>query len=275
MAARKTIIIQEPDFTNSKWLFLNRVGNFGFRSLSIITFLLLWEGVGRSGLLNSKFFPPFSKVIVALGNLIKTGALWQHLSASLQRALIGYVLGLCFAIALGIAIGMFRRFEQFINPLLQLFRNLSVFAILPVFVLLFGIGETSKIAVIFWGVLWNILVNTVAGVKNVDMLLIKGARAIGTGNIRLFLTVILPGAMPHIYTGMRISATTSIIILIAAEMLGASKGLGFALHFYEANLMIPNMYAIIVVMAILGVTLNFTLETVEKHSFRWRHNIAD
>jgi NitT/TauT family transport system permease protein len=272
--AKRIIIVQPPE-QNTPWRrFLNRLGNIGFGSLSIITFVAVWEIVGRTGIMNVRFFPPFSKVVFALWDLTITGTLYKHISVSLQRALTGYTLGLCFAVPLGIAIGVSRRFEQFINPLLQLFRNLSVFSLLPVFILLFGIGETSKIAVIFWGVLWNVLLNTVAGVKNVDINLIKGARAMGTGRIRLFATVILPGALPHIFSGMRISATTSITILIAAEMLGASRGLGFALHFYEANMMIPRMYGIIIVMAILGLILNFILEGVEKHSFRWRHDIG-
>jgi NitT/TauT family transport system permease protein len=273
--AKRIVIVKPPELTTPWRRFVNRLGNIGFSSLSIVSFLAFWEIVGRFGIINPRYFPPVSKVFLSLWELAINGTLYKHVSISLQRAFTGYSMGLCFAIPLGITIGVFRRFEQFINPLLQLFRNLSVFALLPVFILLFGIGETSKIAVIFWGVLWNVLMNTVAGVKNVDINLIKGARAMGTGRLRLFATVILPGALPHIFTGMRISATTSIIILIAAEMLGASRGLGYALHFYEANMMIPRMYGIIIVMAILGLTLNFILEGVEKRSFRWRHNISD
>jgi NitT/TauT family transport system permease protein len=272
---KKIIIVQSPEETTPLRRFLNKLGNFGFSSLSILTFIAFWEFISRFKLINPRFFPTFSSVVVSLVDLTKSGVLYKHVSISLQRAITGYVLGVCFSVPLGLIIGMFKRFEQFINPLLQIFRNLSVFALLPVFVLLFGIGETSKIAVIFWGVLWNVLLNTVAGVKSVDILLIKGTRAIGTKKVRLFSTVILPGALPHIFTGMRISATTSIIILIAAEMLGASRGLGYALHFYEANMMISRMYSIIVVMAILGFLLNLALEVREKHSFRWRHNIAD
>ncbi|MDR3289559.1 MAG: ABC transporter permease [Peptococcaceae bacterium] len=253
--------------------FLKKSGNFAFSSLSILLFILVWEIAGRTGLINAKFLPPFSTVVVSLWELAKSGVLLAHIKISLERALVGYILGVAFAVPLGIAIGTFRRLEQFLNPLLQLFRNMSVLALLPVFVLFFGIGEVSKVGVIFWGVLWNVLLNTVSGVKNVDQVIIKGARAIGTSRIRLFATVILPGALPHIFSGMRISATTSIVILIAAEMLGASKGLGYALYFYQANMMIPRMYSVIIIMAVLGVVLNFILEAIERHNFRWRDNI--
>lgn len=96
----------------------------------------------------------------------------------------------------------------------------------------------------------------------------------GTGSLRLFRTVVLPASLPHIFTGMRISATTSVLILIAAEMLGASSGLGYALTFYQANMQFPQVYAYIIVMAIIGVSLNFILERVEKRSFRWRDDIG-
>jgi NitT/TauT family transport system permease protein len=170
-------------------------------------------------------------------------------------------------------IGWFKEFEKFIDPLIQTFRNLSVLSILPVFVLFFGIGEVSKIAVIFWGVLWSVIINTIAGVKNVDSLIIKGARSMGITNKDLFLKVIFPGALPSIFTGIRISATTSILVLIGAEMLGASKGLGYALYFYQANFKTPAMYSVILVMAVLGVTINYILTAIEKRAFRWREEI--
>jgi NitT/TauT family transport system permease protein len=124
--------------------------------------------------------------------------------------------------------------------------------------------------VIFWGVMWATLLNTIAGVRNVDPQLIKAARSMGTKPLRLFVTVVLPASLPYIFAGMRISATTSVLILIAAEMLGARSGLGFALFFYQANFKIAEMYAYLVVMAVFGTVLNLSLELVEKRSFRWR-----
>jgi NitT/TauT family transport system permease protein len=147
---------------------------------------------------------------------------------------------------------------------------MPVLALLPVFVMFFGIGESSKVMIIFWGVLWAVLLNTISGVKSVDPQLIRASQSMGSSSARLFATVILPASLPHIFAGTRISVTTSVLILIAAEMVGAKRGLGYAMYFYQANMKIPEMYAYIVIMAIIGVTLNFTLEAVERRSFRWR-----
>ncbi|MDR3239565.1 MAG: ABC transporter permease [Clostridiales bacterium] len=245
----------------------------GFRFSSVLIFLLLWEMCARLGLLvNPLFLPPFSKVMAALIAMARSGVLWKHAAISLQRSLLGFALGMLFSVPFGLCIGWFKRFGGFLNPLLQTFRNMPTLALLPVFVMFFGIGEFSKVMVIFWGVLWSVLLNTIAGVHSVDPQMIKASRVMGTGSVRLFASVILPASLPFIFTGMRISATTSILILIAAEMIGASKGLGYALFFYQSNMKIPEMFAYIIVMAVIGVALNFALEVMERHSFRWRES---
>jgi NitT/TauT family transport system permease protein len=242
-----------------------------WNSSAIILFLALWEVVAQLKLVSTAvFLPPFSKVFGALIDEAANGKLWDNLQISLQRALIGFAVGLSVAIPLGLAIGWFKKFGNFINPLLQVFRNMPVLALLPLFVMFFHIGEFSKIMVITWGVLWYTLLNTISGVRSVDVQLIKAARSMGTKPFRLFRSVVLPAALPFIFTGLRLSATVSILILIAAEMMGANSGIGYALYFYQANFLIPQMYAYIMVMAILGTTVNFVLEAVERRSFRWR-----
>ncbi|MDR1590182.1 MAG: ABC transporter permease [Oscillospiraceae bacterium] len=250
-----------------------KAGSILFGVCALLLFFALWEVAARLELLvNPLFLPPFTKVLGILWRIILNGELWKHLIVSLRRSLIGYAAGVAFAVPFGLALGWFKRFGRFLNPVLQAFRNTPTLALLPVFVMFFGITEFSKIVVIFWGVIWGVLLNTIAGVRSVDPQLVRAARSMGTSAVRLFVTVVLPGSLPHIFTGMRLSATTSILILIAAEMLGASKGLGYALNFYQANMRFPEMYAYIVVMSVIGVVLNFTLERVEKRSFRWRED---
>jgi NitT/TauT family transport system permease protein len=251
-----------------------KIGFYFYRFLSIILFLALWETASRLRLVNPVFLPPFTKVVATLWKLTLNGDLAKHFLISAQRALIGFCLGVGVGVPLGITIGWFRRFEYFIDPLINLFRNLSVLSLLPVFMLIFGIGEFSKIALIFWGVLWTLLMNTIAGVQGVDAQLVKAARGMATPKHLLFAKVILPGALPSIATGIRISASTSVLILIAAEMMGARKGLGFAIHYYEGQIRIPEMYAMIVVMAVLGIIINYALIVSEKRLFQWRVRIG-
>lgn len=245
-----------------------------YRFLAIFLFLLAWEAASRLKLVNEIFLPPFTTVMGTLWQMLLSGELIKHLSISLWRSLTGFALGLVFAIPFGLAIGWFRRFERFIDPLMQFFRNLPVLSLLPVFVLIFGIGEVSKVAVIFWGVLWSVLLNTIAGVKSVDPQLIKAARSMGIPGILLFARVILPGSLPSIFTGIRISATTSILILIAAEMIGASQGLGYALYFYQANFKTPDMYGIIIIMGLIGLSINYVLTHIEAAAFRWKEKVG-
>jgi NitT/TauT family transport system permease protein len=238
---------------------------------AILVFLILWEIAARLGLVSTPaFFPPVTKIGEALFSEASSGALWVNILISLRRSFLGFASGLAVSIPLGLAIGWFRAFGDLLNPLLQVFRNMPTLALLPVFVMFFGIGEFSKIMVILWGVLWFTLLNTIAGVRSVDPQLIKAARSMGIRPLRLFAFVVIPAALPFIFTGVRISATVSILILIAAEMMGAQSGLGYAMFFYQANFKIPEMYGYIIVMAILGTTLNFVLEAVERRSFRWR-----
>lgn len=259
----------KPHFKN----ILRKVLEKSVSYLSIVLFLILWQLIAISGYVNQTFLPSFTTVIKEMVRLIGTGELLAHIEISLFRSLTGFFLGLLVAIPLGLLIGWFKKFEKFIDPLIQTFRNLSVLSILPVFVLFFGIGEVSKIAVVFWAVLWAVIINTISGVKNVDPLLIKGARSMGISSKDLFIKVIFPAALPSIFTGIRLSATTSILVLIGAEMVGASKGLGYALYFYQANFKTPAMYSVILVMAVIGVSINSILTVVEKRAFSWKENI--
>ncbi|WP_010233698.1 ABC transporter permease [Clostridium arbusti] len=241
-----------------------------YKLLAIFIFIGLWEFIARLKIINPVFLPPFSKIFVTFFGLFISGDIYPNLFISLQRSLTGFIVGLIIAIPLGLIIGWFKKFEKFIDPLMQTFRNLSVLALLPVFVLFFGIGETSKIIVIAWAVTWSVLLNTISGVKNVDPQVIKGARSMGVSNFCLFKTVIFPGALTSIYTGIRISATTSILVLIAAEMLGANTGLGYLLYLYQSNIKIPEMFSIIIILALLGLSVNYSLVALEKRLFRWK-----
>ncbi|MBP2657551.1 MAG: ssuC 10 [Firmicutes bacterium] len=249
---------------------VNKIVKICYRLLAVAIFLLIWEMAPRVGLADPVFLPPFSKVFVEFFRMLISGELLKHVGISLQRSILGFSLGLIISVPLGLLIGWFKGFERFSDPLLQTFRQTSTLALFPVFILLFGIGEISKIAIIFWGVQWAILLNTIAGVKNVDPLLIKSARSMGTTSFEIFVKVIVPASIPSIFMGIRLSATTSILILVAAEMMGANSGLGFLIYDAEVKYQIPKMYAAIISMSMLGLILNYSLVAIEKRVTRWK-----
>ncbi len=240
------------------------------KTIAVIIFILLWEVIPRLGLVDRMYLPPFIEVVAAFVKLLLSGDLFIHIGSSLQRSLIGLFAAVLTAIPLGIFIGWFKRFERIIDPLLQIFRNTSTLALFPVFVLIFGLGELSKVAIIFWGTLWPMLINTISGVKGVDPILVKSAKSMGTTNLQLFRKVILPASMPSIITGFRLSAAASILVLVAAEMLGANSGLGFLIFYSEQKYDIAEMYSGIVMISILGVIINYLIEVLEHRLLGWK-----
>ncbi len=242
--------------------------------LLLFIFLLIWELLPLSGVISKAFLAPPSEVFVAIIKLLISGELWEHTSISLQRALTGFSLATITMIPLGFLMGWYRGFEEIADGLVQTLRQTSSLSLFPVFILFLGIGEISKIAVIFWGAQWPILLNTISGVKGVDPLLIKSARSMGSSAFSLFRKVIIPSSLPSIITGLRLGATHSIIVLVAAEMIGAKSGLGYSVINWEYNFMIPEMYAAIVTLAILGLVTNYSLVWLEKTTTRWKEEIA-
>ena len=158
-------------------------------SIGILGFLALWEALPRLGLVNPGYLSPPSEVLAAIVDMAGNGALVRHLQASLIRSLAGLALAIVAGISLGLLMGWFARLERMLDPLLQLFRQTSALALFPVFILFLGIGELSKIAIIFWASFWPILLSTISGVKQVDTLLINSALSMGASRRFLFLKI--------------------------------------------------------------------------------------
>ncbi len=251
-----------------KWI--NRTGGFLKRFLAVGIVMIIWEILPRTGIVKEYTLPPFSAVIRMLFEMLFTGELLEHLGISLERVFFGFALSVAVAIPLGFLIGWFERVECIFDPLIQLCRNTPTLALYPLLILVLGFSEFSKAGIIFWGAVWPALLNTVEGVKNVEPLLIKSTRSMGAGKIVLFFKVILPSAFPTIFTGIRLSASRAVIILVAAEMLGADSGLGYLIFFAENHFEVDKMYTGIIALIVMGVTVNYVLVAVEKRITRWK-----
>jgi NitT/TauT family transport system permease protein len=240
------------------------------RTIAIAALAAVWEIFPRLGLVDATFLPPLSEVLATWWTLLTSGELWSHTQASLARSLGGFGLAIVLAIPLGLVIGWYKPVATLLDPLLEVFRNTAALALLPVFVLILGLGETSKISIILYACSWPILLNTISGVRTVDPLLIKSARSLGLGPLRLFQKVVLPAAVPTIFTGIRLAAAYSILILIAAEMVGAKAGLGYLINYAQYNFAVPDMYAGIITISGIGLVINQLLLLVEKRFSTWR-----
>lgn len=247
-----------------------QLGTIGYGLPLLALFFLLWEVAPRLGWLNALFFPPLSEVMVAWWAMLLDGTLTANIGISLQRAFIGFGLAVIVAIPLGFLMGRYSTFEKVSDLLVQTLRNTSQFALLPVFILLLGIGEESKIAITFYSSIFFLLINTISGVKSVDPLLLKAARSMGTSDMDLFRKVILPSSIPHIVAGARLAVKASIFAVIGAEMLAAKSGLGYLIQQSQLMMETADMYAGILTMTIIGLFVNYLLVWFERWATSWK-----
>ncbi|MFG2331045.1 ABC transporter permease [Streptomyces sp. NPDC048604] len=245
------------------------------KSVAIAALLLLWETAPRLELVDRTFLPPFTEVAAAWWELAADGQLADNTYASLVRSFSGFGLALAVAVPLGLLIGWYRPLADLLGPLLEVFRNTAALALLPVFVLLLGIGETSKISIVVYACTWPILLNTISAVRHVDPTLLKLAKSMDLSAPRLFQKVVLPSAVPVMFTGIRLAGAVSILVLVAAEMIGAKAGLGYLINASQYNFAIPQMYAGIITISAIGVTFNQLLVAVERRLSSWRVSTGD
>ncbi|MDR1482713.1 MAG: ABC transporter permease [Synergistaceae bacterium] len=247
-----------------------RGGELLSRSVGLILFIILWEAAPRLGWVMQTYLAPPSRVFYALWLMTARGELARHVLISLQRVILGLVVSSVVGVVFGLLIGYFRRLDRVLDLLFQAFRQMSAFALFPVFILLFGLGELSKTVIIFWASLWPVLLNTCSGVKNVDPVLIRSVKSMGASKLFIFIKIILPSAAPEIFTGIRLGGSYCVMAVVAAEMIGASSGLGYLVLYSEETFNVPEMYGGIIGLAILGIGLNWILQSAEKFFTSWR-----
>ena len=238
--------------------------------LGIVALGVIWQVAPTAGLVNPFFVSPLSQVAAAWWEMLGNGQLWEHLSASLVRSGTGFLLAVTLAIPIGTAIAWYSPVREVLSPVFEMFRNTAALALLPVFLLVLGIGETSKIAIVLYACFFPILLNTISGVQSVDPQLLRSARVLGLSQTTTFRKVVFPAALPTIFTGIRIAGAAAILVLIAAEMIGATAGLGYLINYSQYNFLIPQMYAAILTTTALGLAVNYGLVALERRFSRWR-----
>lgn len=240
------------------------------RIVALAAFLALWQIAPTVGWVDPAFLSPLSQVLETWWRLAAGGDLWTDIWASLHRSLSGFAIAISIAVPLGLLIAWYRAVAGVVSPLLAIFLNTAAVALLPVFTLILGIGDTSKIAIIAYACFWPVLYNTISGARDVDPLLIKSARSLGLPQLRLFAKVIVPAALPTIFTGIRLAGAASMLVLITTEYVGAKAGLGYMIISAQFNFQIPEMYAGILTVSLIGVAFNYLLLFIESKVLRWR-----
>ena len=238
--------------------------------LSPLAVLLLWQIASDAGLIDQRYVPSPVAIAKAGWSLAMTGELGKHIWASLRRLAIGFVLGAAPGILLGIVMGLSRWVRAALDPLVAALYPIPKVAILPLLMLVFGLGDASKVAVVAMSVLFLTIINTTVGVMQLDRIYFDVARNYGTPWYKLFLRVILPGALPTIFAGLRISLGVSLVVLVSAEFVATRSGIGYLIWTSWETLVVENMFVGIIVVTILGVLATFLLHELERRLIPWR-----
>jgi ABC-type nitrate/sulfonate/bicarbonate transport system permease component len=251
---------------------LKRINWQGWFSFGLL--LLLWEISSRSTPKLQFYFPPVSRVVVALVQMALAGSLVQHLGTTFGRFLVGYALAAILGVFFGMLLGYFGSLRSLLAIVIEFLRPMPSVAIIPVAVLMLGIGDSMIVAVTVYASIWPILVNTIDGVRHIETVLIQTGRTFGLNRNQLLRQIILPAASPYIVTGLRIGLSIALILVTTAEMIIGSNGIGFFILDEERAMNSSNMYAGIVLVALLGYLLNQVFLIAEARMMKWHHGIS-
>ncbi|UUZ92013.1 ABC transporter permease [Paenibacillus sp. P25] len=242
--------------------------------MPFIAFFAAWELFARineqAALFNPLFLPPPSLVLSDAWDLAKTGLVTESLVSSSIRIAAGFVLGCVLAIVLGLLMSKFRTVERWIAPVLQLLSPIPALALLPLFIIWFGIGEFPKVLLIAWTTFVPVLVYTLDGFKSVPMALIRSAMSLGASERQIFARVMIPSAIPNFIVGARVSLGLSFSALIVSEMMGAKSGLGYIIVDARNYFKISNMFVAIILIGLEYSLFSFLLQLVERRVLAWR-----
>jgi len=240
------------------------------RVIALAGLVAAWEGVSRTWWVPPLFLPSPSSVLAAGVEMLRSGELLGHVATSLWRIVLGFGLGALGGVTVGLAVGFFSLAEAVGSPLIAATFPIPKIALLPLLILWLGIGEASKVAVIVLGVFFPMAINTFAGVRHADPLLIRAAVSFGAGRLSVIRKVILPSALPMIFAGLRLGAGTSLLLLVAAEMIAANSGIGY-LVLNAQNLMETTRLMVgIVLLSLLGVCSHWLLARLERVAVPWK-----
>jgi NitT/TauT family transport system permease protein len=236
----------------------------------ILIMLALWQILCRTGWVSELYLPAPTTILATAWEMTTSGEIAVNMKASLQRIGWGFAVGSSAGIGIGLLTGFSRLAEAVGNPLIYSLYPVPKIALLPLIILWLGIGEVSKISIISLGVFFPVVINTYSGVKNVDPLLIKVAVSYHTSQFNIIRKVILPAALPVIFAGLKLAAGTSLLLLVAAEMIAAKEGIGAMVLHYGDLMLTTKLMVGVLVLSLLGLVFNRILEWLERRLIPWK-----
>ena len=254
-----TLAMSDPGFERERWL--------AFATMAVM--ILLWEWASRSGAISRLFFPPPTEVARALWRSIARGDFRWHLQATLLRVLFGVVIGGVPGLLLGLVLGWSPRLRAYVDPFVATLHPIPKLAVLPMIMMIFGLGEASKVVVVAAGVFFPMLLTSMAGVRQIQGAFFDIAAVYGATRAQMFRHVVVPGSLPFVLTGLRLAFNIGLLIALAVELLTAQRGLGKMIWLAWETMRIEDLYAALVVIAALGIGFNLFLSWLSARLVPW------
>jgi len=240
------------------------------RFASSVVLVLAWEALSRAGVIPATVIAAPSAILATAWELMRTGELGENLLVSLARVAAGFVIGAAAGAALALVAGLSRLGEDIADAPMQMLRTLPHLALVPLFIMWFGIGELPKVALVALGAAFPVYLNLFAGLRGVDPKLIEAARVFGLGRLALIRRVMLPGALPSLLVGLRYALGVSWLTLVVAEQIAASSGIGHMINDARDFLRTDIIVVGLLVYALLGLGADALVRAVERRALRWR-----
>jgi ABC-type nitrate/sulfonate/bicarbonate transport system permease component len=235
--------------------------------------LLAWEAAAQFSLIDVRFFPAPSTIIAVLVRMISTGELLEHVLISMQRIVLGFLLGGIPAIILGVIMGISRPVRALFDPLIVATYPIPKSSLLPFILLIFGLGEMSKVVMVAIGVFFPVAINATAGVLQISPIYLDVGKSFKASRWDTFRTIALPGALPFIMTGVKLGAGLALILIAVAEMVGAKSGLGYMIWSAWETFAVAKMYVGLFVIALIGFAISFLLNELERWIIKWKADV--
>jgi NitT/TauT family transport system permease protein len=242
--------------------------------LAPLGLLVLWEIATQAGLLNVQFFPAPSTVAQEFARLVGSGQLLETTMISMGRLSAGFVIGAVPGVIIGIIMGLNRWVRTIAEPLIAATYPIPKTAIFPLLLIIFGLGESSKIAVVAIGVFFPVVVNTAAGVMGIHQIHHDVGKNFKASRLQVFRTIAIPGATPLIIAGMKLGVGMALMLIVVAEMLGGTSGLGFMIWNSWSTFRVETMYVALILISVLGVAMTFLLTEIERLLTPWNRKNA-
>ncbi|HEV2250578.1 MAG TPA: ABC transporter permease [Candidatus Limnocylindria bacterium] len=242
-------------------------------TLSVTFVLTVWQLVANARIVPVLFLPGPADIGQAFVKLFQEGEIWLDIATSGQEVIIGYGMAMVIGLVLGLLMGWYTRFQYAMDPFVNFFYSTPRIVLIPLFIIWFGIDMPSKVAVIFLGALFPIIINTMAGVRNTEAALLRVARSFGASDALIFRRVVLPGSVPFILTGFRLGVGHALTGVVVGELIAARHGVGQLIAIAGQTFQTPKLFAGVILIAGTGMVLTTILQRVENRFQSWRPQI--